>query len=206
MTIAGSIYGVILNDVRERERLASQFGQKPYAAPPQAPVVYMKAASTLTRGAIIAPPGAVVDAAPTLALLFARDATMVTAQNAVSHIGAVALALDISLPQVDYYRPAVVQKNGDGFLPVGPFAPVTFPATIRLQIDGEPEFQWSLDRLCRPIDQLIADMSSFMTFRAGDILLIGLPGDAPRLTAGQTVRVMAEGLPPLNSWVEEAQR
>lgn len=205
MTIAGSIYGVILNDIRERESLTSKFVEKPYSAPPRAPVVYMKAHSTVTRGAIIAPAGAVVDAAPTLALLFARDAAMVTRKNALSYIGGVALALDVSLPQADYYRPAVVQKNGDGFLPIGPFAPTTFPSEIQMEVDGEAKFQWSLDRLYRSVDRLIADLSSFMTLQAGDILLVGLPGDAPRLSAGKKVRVMADGLPPLHSWVEEAQ-
>lgn len=205
MTIAGSIYGVVLNDAEERKGLAGQFGEKPYAAPPIAPVVYMKPRSAVTQGGVRIAAGAQVIASPTFALLFARDATRVEPASARAHVGGVALALDIALPQANYYRPAVAQRNGDGFLPLGAFAPVRLPADIRLHIDGGPAFGWSLDRLVRPVDQLIADLSAFMTLRAGDVLLIGLPGDAPRAGIGQTLRVEAPGLPTLDSWIEEAQ-
>jgi len=39
--------------------------------------------------------------------------------------------------------------------------------------------------LVRPVARLIADVTQFMSFDAGDMLLVGAPYDAPRLRAGQ---------------------
>lgn len=205
MTVSGSIYGVVLNDVQERDGLAQQFVQKPYAAPPLAPVVFMKPRSTVTRGAVPVAAGTSVVASPTLALLIARDATRVAAADALAHVGGVALAIDISLPQSSYYRPAIAQRNADGFLPLGDFAPRHLPCEIGMRIDGHELFVWTMERLVRSVDQLISDLSAFMTLQAGDVLLVGLPGDAPVLRAGQTMTVEADGLPTLKSWIEEAQ-
>lgn len=200
MSVGGTIYGVILNDAVEHASLAADFGRKPYESPPQAPVVYMKPQICVTRGDVPLPDDAdTVEAAPTLGLLFRRDATSVHPGQAMAHVGGVCLALDVSAPQTDYYRPAVSQRCRDGFLPLGPFAWSELPNSIGTSIDGAQAHDWSLDRLVRPLPVLIADLSSFMTLRAGDLLLIGLPGDAPRVTRGQRVRVAAEGLPALDA-------
>lgn len=193
---AGNIYGVALNDRMEREGLAGAFGEKPYLAPPQAPVVYMKPRVCL-GGDAAAAPGEDLVAAATLAVLFARPATRVAADDALAHLGAACLAIDLFRPQPSYYRPAVAQKNGEGFLPLGELAPPAWPREIRTLVDGREAHRWTLDRLVRPVAALIADLSAFMTLQAGDLLLVGLPGDAPRARAGQTIGVEAEGLPPL---------
>lgn len=205
MTIAGNVYGVVLNDGEELLKLAPEFQTKPYNAPPQAPVVYMKPGNAIARGPVKVAAGAQVNAAATLALLFARDATKCSAAEALDNVGGVALALDISYPRKDYYRPAIVQQNGDGFLALGDWQAPLFPAVIATAIDGNPAHSWPLDRLNRSPAQLVADLSQFMTLRAGDVLLVGLPGDAPQVSAGQSVTVTAEGMPALQATFEEAQ-
>lgn len=195
-----TIYGVILNDRDERATLAAVFAEKPYLAPPRAPVVYIKPGPCVSRGAVGVPAGIDdVVAAPTLALLFGRDASHAAPEDAMTCVAAICLALDVSAPQADCYRPAVVQSCRDGFLPMGDLASVALPASIETSIDGKPAHRWSLDRLVRPAPTLIAELSRFMTLRAGDMLLIGLPGDAPRVGAGCTVRVEADGLPALEA-------
>jgi len=201
--ISGTIYGVILNDTSEREQLASQFESKPYGAPPSAPVVYIRPRSCLSSSAVPVRAGAEVRIAPTLALLFARDAAKIKTSEAMSCVGAAALALDVSLPQADYYRPPLAQMMREGFLVLGQFDRPELPSMIETEIDGLPTHAWTLDRLVRPAAELIADLSDFMTLKAGDLLLIGLPGDAPLASAGQVVRVTAGGLPALTAVVAE---
>lgn len=196
---AGNIYGVALNDRAEREMLAEAFGEKPYAAPPQAPVVYMKPRVCLNAGTVALAPGEELVAAPTLAVLLGRAATRIAAAEALAHVGAVCLAIDLFRPQASYYRPAVAQKNGEGFLPLGGFVHVALPCEIRTVVDGREAHRWTLDRLVRPVATLISDLSAFMTLQAGDLLLVGLPGDAPSVRAGQAIRVEADGLPTLHA-------
>lgn len=200
MTISGTIYGVILNDADERTALAASFGAAPYGKMPVAPVVYIKPGQCVSQGVVRVPADVdAVEAAPTLALLFGRDATDVAADEAMAFVGATCLALDVCVPHASHYRPAVAQRCRDGFLPLGRFVSTGLPAAIATWIDGTPAHRWSLDRLVRPVPSLVADLSRFMTLRAGDMLLIGLPGDAPRVGPGRTVRVEADGLPPLEA-------
>ncbi|QGP80417.1 fumarylacetoacetate hydrolase family protein [Sphingobium sp. CAP-1] len=206
MIPSGHIYGVALNDRLERDRLAAAFQEKPYGAPPRAPVVYMKPAAALARGPVRVAAGTQLVAAPTIALLFARDASHVTADQVQVHLGAAALALDLSLSlsQTSYYRPAIAQKNGDDFLILGDAGAADLPDAIRTFVDGVPVHAWSLERVWLPVAELVAELSTFMTLRAGDILLIGLPGDAPAVAPGQTIRVEADGLACIETIILEA--
>lgn len=204
MICNGHIYGVILNDRDERDRLAPAFAEKPYLAPPKAPVVYMKPATTLASGVIALKPGAQTVAAATLALLIERDTTGVDAAQALDCIGASALAIDLSYPEANHYRPAVAQRNADGFLALGAWGWPTIPNRISTLVDGRAAHMWSLDRLVRSVPQLIADISAFLTLRVGDVLMVGLPGDAPRVRAGQTLLAQAEGLAPATARLENA--
>ena len=204
MTIAGTIYGVILNDAAERSRLAPAFAKNPYQAPPRAPVVYIKPRACVgLRDVSVPMPADVVEleAAPTLALLFGRDACGLDENAAMSCVAAVCLALDVSIPQADYYRPAIAQRCRDGFLPLGGFAAPVESAEIVTNVEGVEVHRWSTGRLVRAVPALIHDLAAFMTLRAGDLLLVGLPGDAPRVRVGQSVRVAAAGLPTLSTVV-----
>lgn len=197
MTLAGNIYGVALNDAAERTEIAAQFDEKPYAAPPRAPVVYMKPLASLATGPVAVPEGGLT-ASATLALLIARDTGGVAESGVADCLGGAALALDLSVPASSYYRPAVAQKNGDGRLALGAFTAPALPTSIRLLADGEAIHEWPLDRLVRKPATLIADLGAFLTLKAGDVLLIGLPGDAPLIHRGQRLRIEAEGLPMLD--------
>ena len=208
MTIAGAIYGVILNDEEELSRLAPAFSEKPYQAPPRAPVVYIKPlACVRTADAAVPMPADVaeLEAAPTLALLFARDASGIDEGAAMACVGAACLALDISIPGADYYRPAIAQRCRDGFLPLGAFAGPVGAAEMVTSVDGVAVHRWSTARLVRGVPALIRDLAAFMTLRAGDLLLVGLPGDAPRVRVGQSIRVEAGGLPTLSTVVSAAR-
>jgi len=190
--ICGNIHGVVLNDRAELERLGPVLHEKPYLAPPRAPVVYQRPLASLAMADPAVPPEGLV-AATTVAVLFARDASRLAPEAVPDHVGATALALDLSSPGGDYYRPALATRNGPGRLVLGAFAPPVMPQGLRLSSGNTLVHEWQLERLLRPWDVLIAEISDFCTLKAGDLLLIGLPGDAPVVHAGQELRIEAVG-------------
>ena len=206
--VSGTIYGVVLNDRSEHGLLADAFLEAPYKAAPSAPVVYIKPRTCLTTGGASIPlPDDVSSAviAATLALSFTRDATWVSAVQAMDFVGEARIAIDVSEPSDSYYRPAIRQRCRDGFLPLGGAGAVsveTLTADIVTCIDGVEAHRWTLDRLARSVPQLIADLSAFMTLRAGDMLLVGLAGDAPVARVGQSISVSMNGLPTLETRIE----
>jgi len=205
--IAGTVYGVVLNDGAERASLAPAFAQAPYRAPPVAPVLYIKPRNTIvpSRGDIALDGLSEVSVAPSIGLIFGRDAAGVRTGDALDTIAAAALVLDLSEPCDSYYRPTVRQRCRDGFLPVGtpvPFHPALLDAEMVTQIDGMEAHRWSPARLIRDAASLIADVSAFMTLEAGDMLLIGLPHDAPVARRGQRIETDATGFAPVRATLE----
>lgn len=208
--IAGNIYGIVLNDSLQRPSLAEAFTQAPYKAPPEAPVLYIKSRNCLMPGPVVLDDDlSTVEVAATLGLLIGTDATRVSHETALSHVSGACLALDISEPNPSYYRPSVRQRCRDGFLPLG--QPVAFNEAflrgdIETHINGEPIHTWSLTRLVRDAATLIAYMTTYMTLSAGDLLLVGLAGDAPQAGRGDTITVTAPDFPALTVHIQpEAQ-
>ena len=198
--IAGSAYGTLLNDRAQIARMADDFIKPPYQHPPLAPVLYIKPRTTFAFGGapVVVPAElAAVEIAATVGVLFGRALTNGSAGDAQGAITACCLAIDISEPHSDYYRPAIRQRCRDGFLPLGGFSDRSAIdcLTIETFIDGQLGHAWALDRLVRPVAALAAEVSRFMTFEAGDLLLVGLAGDAPQARLGQHVEVRAAGLP-----------
>ncbi len=207
----GTVYGVVLNDVSELAYLRESFCDAPYKAPPIAPVIYIKPRGCVSMGGTVIPaqPGiSELIAAPTLAIQFATDMTKAKPEAVWRAIGQVFLALDVSVPNDSYYRPAISQRCRDGFLPMGEGAspPPTFGnIEIATHIDGVEVHRWSLSRLARSVEHLVTDLTAFMTLRADDVLLVGLPGDAPVLKAGQKIVVTSNGLGTLKSYFEQRE-
>ena len=202
--IAGTAFGVVLNDRDERAVLGDRLLATPYNAPPSAPVVYIKPRGCFSvLGASVPVPADMPEVVlgATLGLLFGRTVTGPDTDPLGAVVGA-CLALDVSEPEVDYYRPAIQQRCRDGFLPLGGmtgFAAAMEQVAISTHIDGQIKHRWSLDRLMRPVQRLIAELAEFMTLGVGDLLLVGLPGDAPRASVGAHVEVRAAGLPTLRT-------
>lgn len=191
--MVGTAYGVILNDRDERAELAGAFAAPPYGAPPVAPVLYIKPRGTFAfdDAPVTIPAGlASLTAAATIALVLGTDGTIAGAR----------LALDVSEPHASYFRPAVRERCRDGFLPLG--AAGACPgdqAVIVTSINGAQAHSWSLERLVRPVVALVAEIADFMTFAPGDLLMVGLAGDAPTVVAGDRVEARCDGLPTLSA-------
>ncbi|CAM2176763.1 5-oxopent-3-ene-1,2,5-tricarboxylate decarboxylase / 2-hydroxyhepta-2,4-diene-1,7-dioate isomerase [Burkholderia latens] len=198
-----TVYGALLNERAALDALGDAVHAPPYGRAPQAPVLYIKPANThAADGAAVVVPAGVdaLEIGASVAVVFARRATRVPAARALDYLHGFTLASDVSVPHPDYYRPAVRFKCRDGFCPLGPvIVPATALAdvdalTLTVSVDGEPVASASTATLIRPVRELIADVTAFMSFDAGDVLLLGVAGGAPLARAGSRIEIAAPGI------------
>ncbi|RQU81457.1 2-hydroxyhepta-2,4-diene-1,7-dioate isomerase [Burkholderia cenocepacia] len=199
----GTVYGALLNERGALAALGDAVNAPPYGRPPQAPVLYIKSANThAADGAAVVVPAGVdaLEIGASVAVVFARRATRVAAARALDYVHGFTLASDVSVPHPDYYRPAVRFKCRDGFCPLGPaIVPAAALADVdaiglTVRIDGKVAASASTATLIRPVCELIADVTAFMSFDAGDVLLLGVAGGAPHARAGSTIEIAAAGI------------
>lgn len=206
-----TVYGVLLNDRATVTRLSPQFDSAPYKAAPKAPVLYIKPRNTFAAAdaavAVPAEPGEVrLDA--TIGLVIGKSATRVSVDDALSHVAGFVVVSDVTLPHENYYRPAIRQRDRDGFCPISRLFndEAGFDldnATLSILINGERAYERSFANLMRPASQLIADVTEFMTLAVGDVLLLG-PGEAsPVACPGDQIRIAVPGLGELSHSVVE---
>ena len=195
----GTVYGALLNFQQEWQIKAHQMPEVPYKGAPKAPVLFIKTANTFTpSGGRIALPSLVaeVDIGANLAWIFGQDAQPV----------ACVLVNDVSIPHESYYRPPVKFKCVDGFLGVGAIARgleqvSTDAVVLTVKLNGQLVQRLNYADTVRKSQALLADISEFMTFQEGDVLLLGsdcLPnGKRPRAKAGDVVEISADGFETL---------
>lgn len=197
----GTIYGVLLNDAAALGRRRDAFRAPPYRAPPVAPVLYIKPRNTIAAdgATVLIPtdPGSLrIDA--TIGAVIGRPATRVAAADALSYVAGYAIVGDVALPHASVHRPAIRERCRDGFCPLGATTPAAAfdpsTATVVIAIDGAEVHRRTLDGLVRPLPQLIADVTAFMTLSAGDLLLLGAADDAPLAYPGSVVTITVDGL------------
>jgi 5-oxopent-3-ene-1,2,5-tricarboxylate decarboxylase/2-hydroxyhepta-2,4-diene-1,7-dioate isomerase len=195
----GTVYGALLNFQQEWHLRAPQMSEAPHKGAPKAPVLFIKTANTYTPsgGTIVVPSSAAeVDIGANLAWVFGVDAQPV----------ACVLVNDVSIPHESYYRPPVKFKCVDGFLGVGSSAKniqhlKSDAVVITVKVNGQEVQRVNYADTVRKSQTLLADISEFMTFQEGDVLLLGsdcLPdGKRPRAKAGDVVEISAEGFDTL---------
>ncbi|WP_454669308.1 fumarylacetoacetate hydrolase family protein [Achromobacter kerstersii] len=189
-----SVVGAALNTRQALAALGSAVDAPPYKAAPKAPVLYIKPANTYAQdGDVITLPADIteVQVGATLGVVFARRATRVSESEALDVVAGYRVVADLSVPHASYFRPALKQQCRDGFCPIGrdlaPASAIANPDALDIEVwvDGVVAQRASTADLVRPVARLIADVTQFMSFEAGDMLLVGTPHDAPRLRAGQ---------------------
>jgi 5-oxopent-3-ene-1,2,5-tricarboxylate decarboxylase/2-hydroxyhepta-2,4-diene-1,7-dioate isomerase len=193
------VYGALLNFQQEWNLRAPQMPEAPHKGAPKAPVLFIKTANTFTAaGGSIALPSSVseVDIGANLAWVFGADAKPV----------ACVLVNDVSIPHESYYRPPVKFKCVDGFLGVGykalDIAQVkTDSVVLTVKVNGKEVQRVNYADTVRKSQTLLTDISEFMTFQEGDVLLLGsdcLPdGKRPRAKVGDVIEISAEGFDTL---------
>lgn len=195
----GTVYGALLNFQQEWNLRAPQMPEAPHKGAPKAPVLFIKTANTFTgAGGSIALPSSVpeVDIGANLAWVFGADARPV----------ACVLVNDVSIPHESYYRPPVKFKCVDGFLGVGAKAlgiaqVKTDSVVLTVKVNGKEVQRVNYADTVRKSQTLLSDISEFMTFQEGDVLLLGsdcLPdGKRPRAKVGDVVEISADGFDTL---------
>ena len=200
----GTVYGTLMNFRGELDALGDKMNQAPYNAPPQAPVLYVKPANTWTEnGGSIAIPAGVQEVAV--------GATVAMVMKSAREIAGFVLMNDVTLPHDNFYRPPVKFNARDGFLGIGDRIrarneagdPAVFKLEVR--VNGELKQTVRFSQLVRPADQLLADVSEFMTLLEGDMLMLGCDVGRPLVRAGDRVDIKMPALGTLtNTFVAEA--
>lgn len=202
-----AVYVAAMNRRTMLAALGDAVTRDPYRAAPVAPVLHLKPANTwIGPGDPIPCPREVpgLRMGGTLGLVIGRTASRVSAGRALAHVGGWIIANDVSVPYESHYRPAIRQRCRDGFCPIGPVhAPESVADPERLEVvievDGRIVTRADGTDLVRGAAALLADVSQFITFEPGDLLLLGEPHDAPLAAPGSTVRILIEGLGSLTN-------
>jgi 5-oxopent-3-ene-1,2,5-tricarboxylate decarboxylase / 2-hydroxyhepta-2,4-diene-1,7-dioate isomerase len=201
--LSGTVYGTLLNHKSALAALGDKAGAPPYNAPPRAPVLYVKPRNTLAIcGDTVDVPASAgeLEAAACLGIVVGRTACKVTEASALEHVAGFLLLNDVSIPHPNYYRPSIRYKARDGYCPLGPRvtarALIADPdaLSIRTYVDGALVQTFSTADLIRSVGRLLADVTEFMTLAPGDVLALGAAAPAPRVRAGQSVAIEADGL------------
>ncbi|MEJ7931534.1 fumarylacetoacetate hydrolase family protein [Ramlibacter sp. AN1015] len=191
----GTVYGTLMNFRSEHEALGARMDEPPYKAPPRAPVLYVKPATTWSRGGDrIAVPAAAEEVE--------LGATIAMVMRAPGEVAGWVLLNDLSLPHASFFRPAIKQRCFDGSLSIGDtLARLDDPAAlaIEVRVNGELRQTVRFDALVRNPQRLLADVSEFMTLGEGDMLMLGCEASRPRARAGDTVELSAPGLGTLRN-------
>jgi 5-oxopent-3-ene-1,2,5-tricarboxylate decarboxylase/2-hydroxyhepta-2,4-diene-1,7-dioate isomerase len=204
LPVRGTVYGTLMNFRSEHEALGAKMDAAPYNAPPQAPVLYVKPANTWSEnGAAIALPPDVSEVAV--------GATVAMVMQSATEVAGYVLMNDLTLPHDSFYRPPVKFNAHDGFLAIGDRVrarneagdPAVFKLEVR--INGELVQTVHFSQLVRPADQLLADVSEFMTLGPGDMLMLGCDVPRPLARAGDRIEIRMPALGTLaNTLVAEA--
>lgn len=211
--LSGRVYGTLLSHKAACDALKPAMTRAPYGAAPKAPVLYIKPRNTLADpgDAVVVPSGVeALDVLPCLGIVIGQPACNVPAVRARDVIRGYVIVNDVSVPHTDYYRPAIRLKCRDGFCPIGPaVASVGDPGAleVRVFVDGQLRSTASTADLVSPIEQVLSDVTEFMTLSPGDVLALGIGFPPTRVRAGQVARIEVESIGSLeNPFVAEGAR
>lgn len=206
--VNGTIYGTLLNYKGAYKQYEDKMNESPYKQPPKAPILYIKPINThVANGSSIYVPKHVehLKMGAALGIVVGKAATKVTEQSALDYVLGYVIVNDVQIPHESIYRPAIKEIARDSFCPIGPwivkkeFVKNPDDLSIRVYVNGELKLENSTANLIRPINKLIVDVTEFMTLNEGDVLLVGIPEDAPLAKAEDRVTIEIEGIGKLDN-------
>ena len=199
----GLVYGVILNDPASMQHYGDRMHKPPHVKPPSAPVLYIKPYNThVGHGALVTlPPGIDrVEIGACLGLVFSSSCSCTSVEAAHESVAGYTIAIDLSIPKDDLYRPPIIEKCFDGACPMGPWVvdrddvPQPNNLTIRTYVNDALVAERQTSDMLRPVWILVSDVCNFMTMHPGDVLLTGYPLTAPTAGPGDRIAVEIDGL------------
>ncbi len=210
--VSGTVYGAALNYKGTYQALEPHMYEEPYKAPPNAPVLFIKPLNThVGSGSFIPIPEEVesVTVGAGLGIVIGRTATRVSKEEALDYVDGYTIVNDVSIPHKSMYRPAYKEKARDGFCPIGPWIVdkegVGDPneVSVRVYINDVLKQENHTSNLIRSTEELIEDVTEFMTLYEGDVLITGSPDMMPSAGRGDVVKIDIEGIGRLTNEVKD---
>lgn len=213
--VCGTVYGTILNYQEDLKAMEEQLDQKPYSAPPKAPILYIKPANTINyHGAPISMPKGVstLEVGASLGVVIGKKAIAIKEEDAFTYIAGYTIVNDVSIAHDSIFRPAVPYKARDGFCSIGPWIidvenimdPNSF--TIKVYINDELQLEKNTSTLVRPIARLLEEITEFMTLDVGDLILVGIPTACPKVHVGDLVRIDISEIGSLENYIMDEEK
>jgi len=206
--VEGCVYGTALNYQGELTKLGPKLHEKPYLAPPNAPILYIKPKNTFIAHETPIPfpeDSNYLEVGAALGVVFKEHVTNVSVEEAWDTILGFTIVNDLCIPHDNMHRPAVKYNARDGYCPIGPWivdrddAPNPDQVVIRVYVNDELQQTGHTKQLVRNVRQLISDVSAFLSFTPGDVLLVGTPENRPLIQHGDTVSIEIEGIGKLTN-------
>jgi len=179
------------------------------------PVIFIKPASALvSSGGTVVIPSHSDDCHHEieLAVLIGKTAKDITAEAALDYVSGYAVALDLTLRDVQGQQkakglPWEIAKAFDTSCPLSDFVPasqVDNPQELQLKltVSGEVRQNGNTRDMMRSIAELIAATSAYFTLEEGDVLLTGTPSGVGRIVSGDRLEASIEQVGTLSVAVE----
>jgi 2-keto-4-pentenoate hydratase/2-oxohepta-3-ene-1,7-dioic acid hydratase in catechol pathway len=168
---------------------------------PKVPLIFMKPPSSILApgGTIVLPPQSnQVEHEGELVVVLGRSGRHITPEKALEHIYGYTVGNDVTARDLQKSDGQWTRAKGfDTFCPFGPWIETDFDpadAVITCKVNGQPRQMASTRDMVFSIPQLIAFISSVMTFEPGDLIYTGTPAGVGALLPGDSVEVEIEGL------------
>jgi 5-oxopent-3-ene-1,2,5-tricarboxylate decarboxylase / 2-hydroxyhepta-2,4-diene-1,7-dioate isomerase len=179
---------------------------------PEEPLVFLKGENTLTghRQFTRRPAGVeFMHYECELAVIIGKTARRVKRDDACDFIAGYTVANDYAVRDYleNWYRPNLRVKNRDGATPLGPWfvqsTDVADPMALALRttVNGKVTQAGNTRDMIFDVPFLIEYFSSFMTLRAGDLILTGTPDGVVDCRPGDVVVTEIEGIGALENQI-----
>jgi 5-carboxymethyl-2-hydroxymuconate isomerase len=164
---------------------------------PASPVLFMKpATSVIGDGGTVHIPAYSQEChyEVELAVLIGKEARNVPPEQAMEHVGGYAVAIDMTLRDVQTQLKAKglpwdIAKGFDTSCPLSDFVPANQVADphnliLRLSVNGQKRQNGSSSDMIHRVPQIISYISGIFTLEAGDVILTGTPSGVGQVKAG----------------------
>ena len=172
---------------------------------PDKPVIFIKPASAIVpSGGTVIIPDYSEDCHHEieLAALIGKEAKGVTTEEALNHVSGYAVALDLTLRDVQNVQkskglPWEIAKAFDTSCPLSDFVSanrIKDPQKLQLKlvVSGELRQDGNTSDMMRTTAELIAAVSAYFTLEPGDVLLTGTPSGVGRIVSGDRLEASIE--------------
>ncbi|QQR39311.1 fumarylacetoacetate hydrolase family protein [Devosia rhizoryzae] len=139
-----------------------------------------------------------------LVVAIGKDGSDIAVEDALEHVYGYAVGLDMTRRDLQATakkagRPWEMAKAFDYSAPVGEIEPAEFighpsQGAITLRVNGDERQRGDLGDQIWNVSETIAELSRFVTLRAGDLIMTGTPAGVSAVTRGDVLEGAIEGV------------